>query len=38
LTGWPAKPCAHTDAVDRIEVAAVLSLPKMPWMSSYGAR
>ena len=27
--GWPAKPCAHTAAVDRIDVDAVLSLPKI---------
>ena len=32
------KPCAHSDAVDKIDVVSVGTLPKIGWMSSYGVR
>src|SRR6266536_4920853 len=38
LTCAPAKPCAHSDAVDSSVVVSVGTLPKIGWMSSYGAR
>src|SRR5262249_45106087 len=36
FVGW--KPCAHSDAVDRIDVVSVGTLPKIGWISSYGVR
>src|SRR5512137_948251 len=38
FSGWPTAPCAHSDAVDRIDVVRVGTLPKIGWMSSYGDR